>query len=473
MFEGIEYTTLQFVANVEFNGIEYDSRKIKEGNIFIAMKGTNVDANDYISFAINNGAKTVITDKIDLDISSYPNTNFYYVKNLRYRLGEIASNLYKHPQNRIKILAVTGTNGKTTSTYILENVLKNSSRIGTTNYRILDKIYEAVNTTPESLDLIKLIDESVRKNVEYFIMEVSSHALSMGRCDMLEFSGAIFTNLTQDHLDYHKTMEEYFLAKARIVDLLKKDAKLSINIDDKTVKRLDGDKTISFGIRNGNIIGRIIETGNEYMYAVVEYDNREYKLKTRLIGEHNLYNILGVISMLTNLGIDIEKIIESIEEIKAVPGRFELIKNNLDAKIVVDYAHTPDGLDNVLKTLRKITKKRVITLFGAGGNRDKTKRSKMANKASLYSDYIILTSDNPREEDPYQILKDIELGLIQSNFKDYEIIENRKEAIKKAISMLNKDDSLMIAGKGHEDYQIIGKVKTHFSDKEEVLKCLS
>lgn len=472
MFENVKYEILQYVKDIEFNGIEYDSRRINKNNIFVAMRGTNANGNDYICSAIKNGATTVITDNKDIDISQYKDINFYYVENLRFNLGKIASNLYGYPQKKIKILGVTGTNGKTTSTYILENILENTSRIGTTNYRILDKIYEATNTTPESLDLIKLLDESVKKNVDYFIMEVSSHALSMGRCDMLEFDGAIFTNLTQDHLDYHKTMEKYFEAKARILNLLKDNAKLSINTDDKIVSKLKGDKTISFGMQVSDIIGHIIKTDNQYMYAKIEYMKNVYKFKTKLMGEHNLYNILGVVSMLTNLGYDIKYILDKIEKIDYVPGRFELIENNINAKIVVDYAHTPDGLDKALKTLKNITGKKVYTVFGAGGNRDATKRSKMAEAALKYSDWVILTSDNPRNENPYDILEDIEKGFIQNNYKTYYVIEDRACAIKKAISYLKENDSLLIAGKGHENYQIVKGEKKYFSDKEEVLKCI-
>lgn len=471
MFENIKYEILQEVKKYNFNGIEYDSRKIKKGNIFIAMKGLTLDGNKYIKDAIENGANTVITDTKNIDFSNYKEVNFYYVENLRMHLGIIASNLYNYPQNKLKILGVTGTNGKTTTTYILENILENSSRIGTTNYRILDKFYEANNTTPESLDLIKLINESVEKKVEFFLMEVSSHALAMGRCDMLKFDGAIFTNLTQDHLDYHKTFAEYFKSKCKLVTLLKDNAKISINKDDKYVSTIIN-KSISFGIENGDIKGKILEYTNKSMLVSIIYMNKEYIFKTKLMGKHNLYNILGVISMLTNLGLDINYIISKIEKIESVVGRFELISNNKGAKIIVDYAHTPDGLENVLKTLRDITKNKVITLFGAGGDRDKTKRSLMGEKALIYSDYIILTSDNPRTENPFEILKDIEKGIISKNYKNYEIIEDRKKAIKRAISLLNKDDSLIIAGKGHENYQIIGKEKIHFSDKEEVLKNL-
>ncbi len=471
MFENVEYEVLQEIDGFIFNGIEYDSRKIKDGNIFVAMQGSTVDGKKYISNAIENGASIIIVDDKNIDISKYNTVNIYYVKDLRMHLGTIASNLYNHPEKELKILGVTGTNGKTTTTYILENILTNSSRIGTTNYRVLDKFYEANNTTPESLDLIKLMAKSVEQNVEYFIMEVSSHALSMGRVDMIEFDGAIFTNLTQDHLDYHKTFDEYFEAKCKILDLLKKDAKISINTDDKYVSTIN-DKCISFGVDTGDIKGKILEYDNETMKIEVLYHNNKYILDTKLMGKHNLYNILGVVSMLTNLGIDIEYILDKISKIDAVVGRFELISNNKNCKIVVDYAHTPDGLENVLKTLKDITKGKLICLFGAGGDRDKTKRPIMAKKAAMYSDYVIITSDNPRTEDPIKIIEDVEKGLIELEFNNYEKIIKRDEAIKKAVSLLKENDSLIIAGKGHEDYQIIGKEKIHFSDKEEVLKNL-
>ncbi|WP_156285998.1 UDP-N-acetylmuramoyl-L-alanyl-D-glutamate--2,6-diaminopimelate ligase [Oceanivirga salmonicida] len=468
MFENIKYEVLKKLYEDIYTGIEYDSRKIKKGNIFVAMKGSIVDGKNYISNAIEKGASIVLVDDKNIDISKY-NVNIYYVENLRNNLGKIAANIYNHPEKNLKILGITGTNGKTTTTYILENILPNSSRIGTTNYRILDEYYNANNTTPESLDLIKLMAKSVEKKVEYFIMEVSSHALSMGRVDMLEFDGAIFTNLSQDHLDYHKTLDEYFNAKCRIIDLLKKDAKISINTDDKYVSTIK-EKSISFGIETGKIKGKVLEYTNELMKVEIEYNNKKYRLDTKLMGKHNLYNILGVISMLTNLGLDIEYIIDKISKIDAVVGRFELIPNNKNCKIVVDYAHTPDGLENVLRTLKEITKGRVICIFGAGGDRDKTKRPIMAKKAALYSDYIILTSDNPRTENPDEIIDNIEQGLIELAYTNYQKITKRDEAIKMGVLMLKENDSLMIAGKGHEDYQIIGTNKIHFSDKEEVLK---
>ena len=472
MFENVEYEILQKGKDFVFNSIEYDSRKIQKGDIFVAMKGFSTDGNNYIDKAIKNGAVCILTDEKEHNFSAYKDISFYYIKDLRKHLGVICANLYGHPEKKLKIIGVTGTNGKTTSTYILENILENSSRVGTTNYRVKGKFYEAHNTTPESMDIIKLMAESVEKGVEYFIMEVSSHALALGRVDMLEFDGAIFTNLTQDHLDYHKTFEAYFKAKCHLMDLLKKDAKISLNVDDKYIKTIHSKKAVSFGIKNGEIRGEVLEYTNKGMNILIKVKDEIKKFHTSLIGEYNLYNILGVVSVLINLGIDLNEIVDKISKMKPVVGRFELIENDLNARIVVDYAHTPDGLENVLNTLKNITKGKVYCVFGAGGDRDKTKRPIMGKIATKYCDYLILTSDNPRTEDPLAILSDIEEGIKEQNYTKYIKIEKREEAIKYAISLLKENDGLMIAGKGHETYQIIGTKTRYFSDQEEVKKCL-
>lgn len=471
MFKNVNYEVLQKGIDFEFKSISYDSREITKGDIFVAMKGSIVNGNDYISKAITNGAVAIITDDKNVNTKDYDNISFYYVENLRHHLGTIASNLYGYPQNKLKVIGVTGTNGKTTSTYILESVLENSSRIGTTGYRVLNENMTAKNTTPESLDLIKLMAKSVKLGVEYFFMEVSSHALSMGRVDMLNFDSAIFTNLTQDHLDYHKTIDEYFNAKCKIIGLLKPNAKLCVNIDDKYVKNLNG-ISISTKDKNADFYGEILEYTNNGMKVRIKSKSCSKEIVTKLVGEYNLHNILGVVAALTSIGIDFSYILDKISKMDSVVGRFELIENNKDARIVVDYAHTPDGLMNVLSTLKSITKNRLITVFGAGGDRDKTKRPLMAKAASKYSDYIILTSDNPRTEDPSQILKDIEKGLKEINYTNYIVIQDRSSAIKYGVNMLKENDSLIIAGKGHETYQIIGKQTLYFSDKEEVKKSL-
>ena len=502
IFRDVEYEILKEGKKFEIKGIEYDSRKIKEDFVFVAMTGNTVDGNNFIQKAIDSGAKIIITEK-NINISEYKNTDdvsFVLVKNIRKKLGIIASNYYGYPQNKIKIIGITGTNGKTTSSFILENILEKTARIGTTGNRILDEEFETVNTTPESLELIKLIDKSVKKGADYFIMEVSSHALEIGRVDMLKFDSAIFTNLTQDHLDFHKTMENYFNAKKKIFSMLRHDknnGKGIINIDDehgaKIYSEKNKDEYISVSIKNeeADILGDILNYTNNGMKVKINLKNyfkkinsdlknkdeayeEEYKFEMGLVGEYNLYNVLGCVASALSFGIKMNDIIKKLETMPAVPGRFETIKNNIEARIVVDFAHTDDGLLNIGKTLKQITDKRVITIFGAGGDRDHEKRPKMAKAAAKFSDYIILTSDNPRTENPVNILADIEKGLIDEKypFDKYLIISDRERAIKYGIKMLEKDDSLLIAGKGHETYQIIGTEKTHFDDREIVRKIL-
>ena len=502
IFRDVEYEILKEGKKFEIKGIEYDSRKIKEDFIFVAMAGNTVDGHDFIQKAIDSGAKIIITEK-NINILEYKNADdvsFVLVKNIRKKLGIIASNYYGYPQNKIKIIGITGTNGKTTSSFILENILEKTARIGTTGNRILDEEFETVNTTPESLELIKLIDKSVKKGADYFIMEVSSHALEIGRVDMLKFDSAIFTNLTQDHLDFHKTMENYFNAKKKIFSMLRNDknnGKGIINIDDehgaKIYSEKNKDNYISVSIKNeeADILGDILNYTNNGMKVKINLKNyfkkinshfkdkdeeyeEEYKFEIGLIGEYNLYNVLGCVASALSFGIKMNDIIKKLETMPAVPGRFETIKNNMEARIVVDFAHTDDGLLNVGKTLKQITDNQVITIFGAGGDRDHDKRAKMAKAAIQFSDYIILTSDNPRTENPINILADIEKGLIDEKypFDKYLIISDRERAIKHGIKLLKKGDSLLIAGKGHENYQIIGTQKIHFDDRETVRKIL-
>ena len=502
IFRDVEYEILKEGKKFEIKGIEYDSRKIKEDFIFVAMAGNTVDGHDFIQKAIDSGAKIIITEK-NINILEYKNADdvsFVLVKNIRKKLGIIASNYYGYPQNKIKIIGITGTNGKTTSSFILENILEKTARIGTTGNRILDEEFETVNTTPESLELIKLIDKSVKKGADYFIMEVSSHALEIGRVDMLKFDSAIFTNLTQDHLDFHKTMENYFNAKKKIFSMLRNDknnGKGIINIDDehgaKIYSEKNKDNYISISIKNeeADILGDILNYTNNGMKVKINLKNyfkkinshfkdkdeeyeEEYKFEIGLIGEYNLYNVLGCVASALSFGIKMNDIIKKLETMPAVPGRFETIKNNMEARIVVDFAHTDDGLLNVGKTLKQITDNQVITIFGAGGDRDHDKRAKMAKAAIQFSDYIILTSDNPRTENPINILADIEKGLIDEKypFDKYLIISDRERAIKHGIKLLKKGDSLLIAGKGHENYQIIGTQKINFDDRETVRNIL-
>ena len=475
IFEGINYEVLNKGAEFEIEGIEFDSRNIKNNYVFVAMTGSLVDGHNYIDTAIEKGAKMIIVEKKDIKLEE--DITYVYVENIRKNLGIIASNYYNWPQNKIKIIGVTGTNGKTTSTYILENILENTSRIGTTGHRILDVNKETTNTTPESIDLIKLLDESVKKGVEYFIMEVSSHALEIGRVEMLKFDSAIYTNLTQDHLDFHETMENYFQAKNKIFSKLRDDSSSAIvNADDfygirilqENKSRKNNFMSYSITDKASDIYGEVLEYNNFGMKIKIVYENKEYTFNSKLVGNYNLSNILSCVGVLVKLGIEMNDIIEKIQKIESVPGRFQLIENDKRIRVVVDFAHTEDGLINVLQTLKEMTKNKVITIFGAGGDRDKAKRKKMGIAATKYSDYIIITSDNPRNENPIDIINEIESGVKEVNFpkEKYETIVDREQAIARGIELSRENDSLLIAGKGHEKYQIIGNEKLHFDDCE-------
>ena len=475
IFEGINYEVLNKGAEFEIEGIEFDSRNIKDSYVFVAMTGSLVDGHNYIDTAIEKGAKMIIVEKKDIKLEE--DITYVYVENIRKNLGIIASNYYNWPQNKIKIIGVTGTNGKTTSTYILENILENTSRIGTTGHRILDINKETTNTTPESIDLIKLLDESVKKGVEYFIMEVSSHALEIGRVEMLQFDSVIYTNLTQDHLDFHETMENYFQAKNKIFSKLRDDSSSAIvNADDfygirilqENKSRKNNFMSYSITDKASDIYGEVLEYNNFGMKIKIVYENKEYTFNSKLVGNYNLSNILSCVGVLVKLGIEMNDIIEKIQKIESVPGRFQLIENDKRIRVVVDFAHTEDGLINVLQTLKEMTKNKVITIFGAGGDRDKAKRKKMGIAATKYSDYIIITSDNPRNENPIDIINEIESGLKEVNFpkEKYETIVDREQAIARGIELSRENDSVLIAGKGHEKYQIIGDEKLHFDDCE-------
>ena len=470
LFKDVEYKILQKVSD-EINGedLEFDSRKIKQGDVFIALEGSIVDGHTFISKAIENGAKTILVEK---DVEKVEGINYFLVDGLREKMGIIASNFYGYPQNQLKIVGVTGTNGKTTTTYILESILgeKNVARIGTVEYKIGDEIIPAPNTTPSSLEIIKICKKALEKNIKYLIMEVSSHGLEIGRVNMLRFEAGIFTNLTLDHLDYHKTMENYYLAKRKLFDLVKDKKNSIINIDDEYGKRyLEYTNGISYGIGQGDIQGEIKQITREGQEVTIKIFEKEYKINLRLLGRYNLSNLLGAIGAVKTLGLSDEEIISKIPLIHGAPGRFEPVKIDRDFTVIVDYAHTGDALENILKSINEFKTNRVITVFGCGGDRDKTKRPIMGGIAEKYSDIVIVTSDNPRTEDPEEIIKDIVVGLTKEN----HIIEiHREKAIEKAISLAEKNDIILIAGKGHENYQVIGREKIHFDDKEEVIKAI-
>ena len=463
ILKNIKYKILNSGEEMEFTGMEYDSRKIVKGNIFAALDGSVVDGHDYIEKAVSLGARCILVSK-EVEILNKKIT-YILVEDLRLHLGIITSNFYDWPQKDLKIIGVTGTNGKTTITYILDKILKNTMRIGTVEYKIGEEIIPAPNTTPESMDLVKMCKKAVEKNIEYLVMEVSSHALEMGRVEMLDFDAGIFTNLTPEHMDYHKTIENYYQAKRKLFTKLK-DKKCGVyNAEDTHGKRLyDEFSGIAYGEEIGNLRGKIISVDNIDQEIEITYEGKSYRLKSGLLGRFNLMNILGAVGGGIQLGLEIETILERLKGLKGVPGRFETVDRGQNFMVVVDYAHTEDALKNILTALNEIKRGRIITVFGCGGDRDTTKRPRMAETAELFSDFVVLTSDNPRTEDPELILNDVEKGFKEN--KDYIRIADRERAIADAVSMADKDDIILIAGKGHEDYQIIGREKIHFDDRE-------
>lgn len=457
IFEGIDYKILKESNNKNGYGeLEYDSRKIKKGDIFVALKGAVVDGHKYIDKAVENGAVAVI---ISEEVELKYDIDYILVKDLRKNLGIIASNYYEKPEEKLTIVGITGTNGKTTTTYLVEQLLgeKDVARIGTVEYKIGDTIIEAPNTTPESLDLIKFSKMAVDKGIKYLIMEVSSHGLMSGRVDMLKFDVAIFTNLTPEHLDYHKDMDSYFEAKRRLFLKVKDRKNCVINIDDEYGKRLYNEfGGLSYSLKSKADLD--IDILNGY--------------KPTLLGKFNMYNLLAGIGVAKILGIEEKEIAKRVSDLKGAPGRFEPVYAGQKFIAIVDYAHTGDALENILQGIKDINIKngKIITVFGCGGDRDRSKRKVMAEVAEKYSDYVIVTSDNPRTENPMDIIDEIIVGFRE---KRYEVIENREKAIKKAVDLVGDNDIILVAGKGHETYQIYGTEKTHFDDREVLREMIS
>ena len=462
-------------SNIEVKDITRDTRQVVEGSLFIAVIGVKVDGHDLIDEAIKKGAKVIVHSK---DIENI-NENIAYLKvnDTRECMAIIAKAFFNIQDEDLTFLGVTGTNGKTTSTYMMKHILEHAGNkvglIGTIANYIGEKRIETSMTTPEAIDLFRLIKDMREAGCKYCLMEVSSHASAMGRVEGLNFSRGMFTNLTQDHMDYHKTFENYYNAKFKFINGAKSAV---INCDDEYGKRMletlheksTDDKIVtSYGVKNGYVRAEnLILESNGSTFDL--YIGEEFKgnVKLHIAGLYNIYNALGVIGMLVVGGyVSVTDIIEAFETMKAVDGRCERVYHDkMECTVVVDYAHTPDALENILKTMKEVLKGKLITVFGCGGDRDKTKRPIMGSIASKYSDITIVTSDNPRTEDPTSIIDDILVGITDS----HTVIEDRKAAIEYACRIAEKDDIVVVAGKGHEDYQIIGTVKHHFSDKETV-----
>ena len=465
------------IKDFDVRGISCDSKKISENFIFVAIKGNNADGHRFIKEAIDRGAKAVILQSTEYRAQITEKISFIAVEDTRKALAKLAREFYGNPSSKIKIIGITGTNGKTTVSYLIEAVLKEAGRspavIGTVNYRFKDKVSPSKNTTPPPIELQSMLAQMQKEDIDYAIMEVSSHALDQSRTEGIDFHSAIFTNLTQDHLDYHKTLENYFQVKAKLFKNIDSRSFAVINNDDaygRRLKELTLGQIITYGIENqSDIMAKDIKCDISHMEFLIKIDKQEIEFKTRIIGCYNVYNILATLSWALKEGIDLSIIKSVMEKFYLVPGRLERIDFKGDFSIFVDYAHTEDALRNVIKTLKQLSSNRVIVVFGCGGERDKTKRPKMGYVVSELADYAIITNDNPRSEDPKIIAGDIKKGIRKTNFC---VILNRKEAIKKSLSMAKSGDIVLIAGKGHENCQILKDRIVHFDDREVVRECL-
>lgn len=475
LLKNSKYSLVKGKDDIEIKNLCYDNRKVKDGDVFLCIKGFKVDGHSFIEDAIEKGAKVIVLEEdrnIDADIT------IIKVDNTRKALAEMSSNFFNNPKDKLKIIGVTGTNGKTTSAFIIKSILEKAGKkvglIGTIANYIGDKKIHTERTTPESFELHELFAEMVKEDVEYCVMEVSSHSLDLYRVYGIEFETGIFTNLTRDHLDFHKTFENYYNAKFKLF----KNSKLSlVNLDDSYGERVLEDLNknkldkVTFSI-NKNSEFKAYEVKNSANGSEFKLDinNNSEKFIINIPGLYNVHNALGCILTAYKLGIDLEFIKAGISGV-TIPGRCEMVakERNLPYSIIIDYAHTPDGLENILETIKGFAKGRIITVFGCGGDRDKVKRPQMGEIACKLSDIAIVTSDNPRTEEPIAIINDIINGL---SYDNYIVVEKRYDAIEKAISIAKKDDVILIAGKGHETYQILATGTIDFDERKVVYEIL-
>ena len=480
ILSGIEGLKAKGTLDMEIMGVAHDSRKVKEGYVFIAVKGYDVDGHNYIHQAIENGAKAIVVEEISsIKQSGLPeDITFVVAPNTREALAKIACNFYDNPSKKFNLIGITGTKGKTTTTFMIKSILEKGGQkvglIGTVANYIGDKnLGESSRTTPESLELQELFAEMVKEKVDTVVMEVSSQSLKLHRVDGCDFNIGVFTNFSEDHISEkeHPDMQDYFNSKLKLFDMCKKGF---INVDDyqvAKVKKLVKNCDIkTYGIDNSaDLLAKDITVTNASVDFKVKIGQRNERVKTGIPGRFSVYNSLAAISVASVFGIDAEKIKEALLEVR-VPGRSELVDNKKELTIMIDYAHSPESLQNILSAVKSYTRGRVISVFGCGGDRDPGKRPQMGEISGNIADFTIITSDNPRTEDPTEIVKEIEVGTKKTKGK-YIAIVDRIEAIKYAIDMANKNDIIVLAGKGHETYQEINGKKYPF-DEIEIIKKL-
>ena len=456
---------------IEITDIAYDSREVKPKNLFVAISGFKADGHDFIDEAIENGAGAVLVEE-QVDIKEVP---VIEVNDTRKALAQVSARFYNYPAQNLTMVGVTGTNGKTTTTYLIETILAKlgleTGLIGTIKNKIGAEESEASRTTPESLDLQRYLAQMRDKGITHVVMEVSSHALELDRVLEIDFDRKVFTNLSRDHIDFHGSWDDYFAAKLKLFQA--NDNPAIINLDDKrgqAIAKKNKGEAITYGL----------EKGADFRAEDIEIDLKgvNYKLRTRgdsldislnLTGRFNVYNSLAAIAAVASMGYSLLDIKKSLKEASRVPGRFQSVEAGQDFGVIVDYAHTPDGMENVLQTAQDLACGRVIVVFGCGGDRDRDKRPMMGKLGIKLAELAVITSDNPRSEKPAAIIEEILAGVREleaSKGEDYLVVENRREAIKKAISLANKEDIVLIIGKGHETYQDFGDRVIDFDDKK-------
>ncbi len=497
LVRGLEAGQIHGQMSIEIEGVAYNSKQVERGSVFVAIKGQGVDGHDYIEEAVESGARAVVLEDENRRVRGIPTV---VVPNSRKALGTISTAFFGNPSARMILIGITGTNGKTTTAYLAESILRGvgfrTGVIGTIDYHFKGTVHRATTTTPESYDLQKMLKDMLKEGVSHVIMEVSSHALHQHRIEGCHFDIGVFTNLTPDHLDYHKTMDHYFESKASLfTHFFRKSMKPNplalINLDDTKGQalweRLPLHK-MSYGLKGKrDIYARDIHTSIAGLSAMAITPKGNFPFHSPLMGEFNLYNILAAAGIGLALKANIEEVREGIEALGGVPGRVEGIKNERGLHIFVDYAHTPDALERILRTIGDFKGGgRIITVFGCGGDRDRGKRPRMGAIAGRYSDLAVITSDNPRTENSAAIIKEIEQGMRSDSIREmnreelagglrgkgYIKVLERREGIRLAIKLAKAGDVVLVAGKGHEDYQIIGRERFPFDDRYEIKEAI-
>ena len=494
LLEGLHGCQVKGDDRVPIPGLSYHSQEVTPGGVFVAIPGHKTDGRRFITAALEKGARVIVTEHV---LTPPPGATVVQVPHARLALAHLSAGFYDHPSRELTMVGITGTNGKTTTTFLLEAILSAAGHrvgvLGTVNYRVGERVWPAPVTTPESLDLNRYLREMRSVGATHVLLEVSSHALDLKRVDRVVFAAGIFTNLSQDHLDYHLNLEAYFAAKSRLfLEILGNGSGppsvAVLNLDDPRGQELHKQvpvPAITFGTHpNSQVRPLTARFHREGLEARLRTPRGEVEIASRLVGPYNLSNILAACAAALGLGLSAEEVARGVASLAGVPGRLERFGPQGGPHIFVDYAHTPDALASVLEALASLEFARLITVFGCGGDRDRTKRPLMGQAAAEMSDLVIVTSDNPRNEDPVAIIAEIEAGLHDMGFpplslaaarrgeRGYLVVPDRREAIGLAVQLAGGDDGVLVAGKGHEDYQIIGHERRHFDDREEVQEAL-